>query len=377
MSCSRQAAQSSSRSARAQLVQPGRGEAVEDRARQRPHVQVVRAVVLKAVREVPDRFGAHVLEQLALAQQPLEEDALAQARLGHLDRVEPALVEGGREHERAAEDHVGPVVLDALHLGALRGGPGGQLLDHLIERLARELEALHVYVREREALHRGSREVADRAADADDATASAPPAELLQLAGHVGSQRLHLLRTRLLVRQEALAHPHRAERPGLRLHELPVLDPQPLDAAAADVEPEAVLDRRGVDHGQPAVAGLLRSADHAGLEAGGAADLVEQVAAVGGVADRAGCHRHHLLHPGRLAEGREDGGGVECAVHAVGTERARLTHPGADPDRLADLVYEAPPGRSGLVSEHHEAPGVRPHVDDRNPLHTRDDALRR
>ena len=279
------------------------------------------------------------------------------------------------QHERAAQDHVGAVVLDALHLRPLRRRPRGQLLDQLLERLAGELEPLHVDVRDVEPLHRRGGEVADRPADADQPAAAAPPAELLELAGHVRAQRLHLLRARLLPRQEALAHAHRAERQGLRIREPPALDPHPLDAAAADVEPEPVLDRRGVGHCEPAVAGLLASADHAGLEPGGALDLGEQLGAVARVADRARRHRHHLLDPGGLAEGGEHRGGVKSAVHAVG-RGALPRRPCPAPIRTASRISSTRlhQGVSGLVSEHHETPGVGPHVDDRNPLHTRDDA---
>ena len=48
----------------------------------------------------------------------------------------------------------------------------------------------------------------------------------------------------------------------------------------------------------------------------------------------------------------------------------RLAHAGADSNGLADLVDEAPPRGSGLVPEHHQTPGVRAHVDNRNPLHS-------
>ena len=164
-------------------------------------------MVLEAVREVLNGLGAHVVEQLALAEQPLEEDALAQPGLGHLDRVEPALVERGGEHEGAAEDHVGAVVLDALHLRSLRRRPLGQLLDQLLERLARELEPLHVDVRDVEPLHRRGGEVADRSADAHEPPAAAPPAELFELAGNVGAQRLHLLHARLLLRAGSARSP--------------------------------------------------------------------------------------------------------------------------------------------------------------------------
>ena len=116
----------------------------------------------------------------------------------------------------------------------------------------------------------------------------------LDLPGHVLAQRLHALGGRLLVGEEALAHADRAERQRLCLVEPPAGEPHGLDAAAADVEGEAVVQRRGVGHRQPAVAGLLAAADHSRLQPGALADSVEQLVAVGRIADRAGCHGLHL-----------------------------------------------------------------------------------
>ena len=72
-------------------------------------------VGVEAVGEVLDRLAADVLEQrrIAVVEQALEEDALAQAGLGDLDGVEAAVVHCRGEHERAAEDHVAAVGLDA------------------------------------------------------------------------------------------------------------------------------------------------------------------------------------------------------------------------------------------------------------------------
>ena len=87
-------------------------------------------------------------------------------------------------------------------------------------------------------------------------------------------------------------------------------------------------------------------------------------------------HGLDLVDTGRAAERGEHRGGVKRELHAFGTELPvaipiLLTHARTDADRLADLVHEAPPGRSRLVAEHHEAPRIRPHVDDGDPLHFR------
>jgi len=126
---------------------------------------------------------------------------------------------------------------------------------------------------------------------------------------------------------------------------------------------------------EPAVTGLLLAADHARVEPGRALDVGEQLLAVRRVADRAGRERLDLFHAGRAQEGREDGGGVQRQLDPIGTQHALgaglLAEARGDPDRLADLVHEAPPGGPGLVAEHDKAPRVRAHVDDRNPLHDR------
>ena len=96
------------------------------------------------------------------------------------------------------------------------------------------------------------------------------------------------------------------------------------------------------------------------MEAGGPLDLGQQLLAVVGVADRAGGKRLDLVDAGGPAEGGEHGGGMKRELDAVGAKHAPvaalLAHPGADPHGLADLVDEAPPGRVGLVAEHHQAP---------------------
>ena len=56
---------------------------------------------------------------------------------------------------------------------------------------------------------------------------------------------------------------------------------------------------------KPAVAGLLVAADHARFQAGDAADVGEQLAAVAGVADGARRERNHVLDARGLAERRK------------------------------------------------------------------------
>ena len=213
-------------------------------------------------------------------------------------------------------------------------------------------------------------QVADGAAQAGQAhlLAAAEPLELGQRARDVLAQGLDLLRGHVLVGQELLADAHRAQPHRLGLAQPPALQLHDLHAAAADVDAEPVADGRGVGDGQVAVPGLLGAADHPHLEPRLVGDLGQQLVAVGGVADGAGGHGLHPLDAGGAQEVGEHGGRLHGSFHRLWLQRARLRHPGADPGGLADLVDQAPPAR-GLVLEHHQAEGVRPHVDHGHALH--------
>jgi uncharacterized protein (DUF1501 family) len=106
-------------------------------------------VVLVAVGEVLDGRAPDVRHErrVVALEQVLEEDPLAQARLGDLDRVEAALLHEGREDGRAAEDHVAAVGLDAGDGSALGRRPTGELVDQLLQDLALEHETLRSGVR--------------------------------------------------------------------------------------------------------------------------------------------------------------------------------------------------------------------------------------
>ena len=81
----------------------------------------------------------HVLEQRRLVvraarAEPLEEHALAQARLGRLQRLEAARPQHALHDHRTGEDQVRARGLDARHAGALGGGQRGEPLHELLER---------------------------------------------------------------------------------------------------------------------------------------------------------------------------------------------------------------------------------------------------
>ena len=333
-------------------------------------------VVLR--REVEHRFAADVLEQrrVAALEQRGVEDALAQAGLGDLERVERAELHDGLDHEGAGEDQVAALGLDARHLAALRGAHVGEALDELVERLAREQEPLDA---ERglvgRDLRRG-REVAHGAADAGESRAVlaclVEPARRGQLVADVRAQRLQLLALDALAGQEALGHADGAERPRAGVALLALLDVGQLHRAAAEVERDAVGERRRVDRGEIAVAGLLLGREHLDLEARALARLAQEVLLVRRVADRRGGDGADVVDAHRAAEVREQLDRLERPLHRLGLQLAGGVEPGADAHRLIDLVRAAPPAVAAALAprEDDEAERVRPEVDDREAVVT-------
>ena len=140
-------------------------------------------------------------------------------------------------------------------------GRDASSLDQLLQRVAREHEALDVDVRDARARFIAA---AARLRIVPPMPTSRPPplppAERLELwrpRGRAAPSSASTLafssgRKRSLTRTAP-------SRQRVRVDELPALDPQRLDAPAADVEPEAVLDRGRVRDREPAVAGLLRA----------------------------------------------------------------------------------------------------------------------
>ncbi len=92
----------------AEGVQPLLAQSVEHLQGEVGHVRDVLVVGAEAVGQVLHRLAAHVVEErrVAVLEEPLEEDPLAQARLGDLQLLEAPAFHRGRDHQRAAEDHV-------------------------------------------------------------------------------------------------------------------------------------------------------------------------------------------------------------------------------------------------------------------------------
>ena len=170
--------------------------------------------------------------------------------------------------------------------------------------------------------------------------------------------------------EELLGHAHRAERPRGRRLRLPARHLRELEAAAAEVEHDAVGQRRRVDRGDVAQPRLLLGRQHRDRQAGALLRQREQVGAVVGVADRAGRHRVDGL--GGRRRGRAGSARTSRAPPARapsrGLERAGAAEAFRDPHRLLQLP-DAAPGRAGEVGVDDEPPGVRAEVDDRgHPL---------
>ena len=131
------------------------------------------------------------------------------------------------------------------NLARSAGVRAGQLLHEAVELVARDHVALDARLGDLEvALGRGG-EVADRAADADQPrAAAAQPRRALELGRDVAHELADLLGLgRAVLGQEALAHAHRAQAPGVELLRVAADDVDELHRAAADVEHDAVGER--------------------------------------------------------------------------------------------------------------------------------------
>ena len=232
-------------------MQPEAGELVEHAQRERGDVAGVGEVEVVAGGEVQDARAPHVLEQrrIAVGQQPLEEDPLAQPRLGGLQGVEAAGPQHPLHDDRSGQDQVGARRLDARDAAALGRGQRREPLHQLVERIALDHHALHAVGGQARGALDGGREVAHRPADADQAPRAArrdPPsgshARLLELGGDVVAQLLDLPALGgPFGGQEALGHAHRAHAPGAGLAREPLGHAHELHRAAAEVQHVAVV----------------------------------------------------------------------------------------------------------------------------------------
>ena len=271
------------------------------------------------------------------------------------------------EHQRGGEHDVGAARLDAG-----QRAPRGRQLGELGHQLAQPCALEHVALDARpgRTLGRG-REVAHRAAHPDEPAAAAEPLGLRQPLADRGPRLFELLaRRRARGGEELLGDADGAERPRREALRLAAGHRRELQAAAPEVEHDAVGERRRVDGGHVAQPRLLLGGEHADREAGALLGDGQQVGAVGGVADRAGGDGvdRSGRHPARGEVAPEHLERLEPSGDGVGLQRARGAQALGDPHRLLQLADPAP-GGAGHVGEDDEPPGVGAEVDDRrHPL---------
>ncbi len=318
---------------------------------------------------------AHVIEQRPwpAGEQPLEEDTLAQARLGRLQSLEAAGLHRPPHDNRAGQDQIGPGRLDAGHRRPLGRRQGREALDQLIQGIACDLHPLNAVGRQPGRALCRCGEVADRPADPDQAKPVLAPVrqpvgsrelrrdvlaeflELLALGGPVG-------------RQEPLAHPHGPQLPGARTGRFPVLHADELHRATAEVKHTAVAQRARVDRRQIAVAGLGLAAEHPDRCPQALVGPAEEALGVLGIADRAGrdgVHRR-AAQPARAAELREHVQRRQRPLDRLLAEPAAGHQALPDANRLVDLIGPPPAPVPRLEDDQPER--VRSEVDDSEPL---------
>ena len=146
----------------------------------------------------------------------------------------------------AGEDHLAAPALDPRHAVAVARRARGQLVDQRVERLARQHEALHAVERQLGRAARRRREVAHAAAEPDEPLAARRrhPRRVLQRPQRPRAQLRDRARLRgPVARQEALRRAHRAQRPRGDRARAPLAHLHQLQAAAAEVEHDAVRQR--------------------------------------------------------------------------------------------------------------------------------------
>ncbi len=205
---------------------------------------------------------------------------------------------------------------------------------------------------DRRALH-GGRQVADRPAEADDALTARLPA--LERLAHTRAHLVQLLLcSGLIVRQEFLGEPHRAQWERIHLERLALGDLCQLEAPAAEVEHHAVGEGRRVDRGDVAEVRLVASGQDLDLQPGRLLGEPHELGPVGGLADRARGHRDNILlfEAAGAAEVLKHRQGFQPTFDRLVAEPPGSAQPGSDPNRLVQLVDVLPPLLAVGVDDH-------------------------
>ena len=269
MSCSIAVAHSSSRSLGSPRCRPAAASASHSSSASVATCSDVGEVGVVLGGEVAHGRPAHVVDQRRVAEQRLEEHALAQAGVGGLDharsRRPPSRVSITSAPARIRSPRAN------LMPGTSPRSSGGSSAKRSISSPSASrviAEALDAVGRQPGGELRGGGEVADRAADPGQ------PAALVQPRGAARSPpprgraapsiclRLALPPSgmkRSVIRTAPSGHERAVDR-------LAVLDARELHRAAAEVEHDALRERRRVDRRQVAVAGLLLAGEHLDVE---------------------------------------------------------------------------------------------------------------
>ena len=303
--------------------------------------------------EVEHRRAPHVLEQRRVhaVEQRLEEDALAQAGLGDLERLEAARLHHACTTSAPARIRSPRAALIPGTDARSEAGSSASRSISVVERLARDREALDAVGRQLGRELGGGGEVADRAADADQAPAALEPVAPRRAARATCSRSALIClpfarspgRKRSVMRTAPSGH----ERASVGE---PALDARELHRAAAEVERDAVGQRRRVDRRQVAVARLLLAREHLDLEARCARARLQELALVGGVADR---------------RGRDRAGRPRCRWRGRSARRARASRARAPSARAASSPSASRPSPIRTASwissvrRHHAWPVTR------------------
>ena len=271
----------------------------------------------------------------------------------------------GDDHQRAAGDRIGTVGGEPGHRPQGRSIPGGEPRGELADLPALEDVPVDPGDRVSNRSHVDLGEVSHRAPGAHHAAVLGKDRDscVTEGLGHVVAECGDLGRPRRVAAQELIGHHECAQLERPPAERAPALEVGQLEAAAADVDQVAGVDRQTVDGSEKRVARLLLAVDdldrqsRVGLEPG------EHAVAVGRGADRGGgdgdgplraggcCDRPEVAH-------RRDGLGDRARLEAAASvDVARQLERGS---RVGDDVE-----LTGIVEpQHRDSGGVRPDVDD-------------
>ena len=244
-------------------------------------------------REVAHGGLAHIVEQRLLAVEQ-------RARRGTHRRADrprsprcpskSAELDHRLERDRGGEDDVAASGLDPGDRPALGDGQRGERVDELAHRLRGDHEALDADVGLVGRALGGGREVADRAADADEPRARRPTASRARPASRARASRSRwssfFLAGPFPGRKCSVSRTAPSGNDSIA-SALSARDLDELHAAAADLEHRAVGQGRRVDRRDVAVVGLVASGEHLDRDPGLALRPGEEIRLVGRVANRA------------------------------------------------------------------------------------------